>query len=95
MDHEKQIEILEHHLTAKGVDRTCSACKKHEMRLFDYPFSVPIQGSSEIADFFAMMCPSCCHTMFFSMRSPKLLKKWAEHPEGWLEKGGRLPEEVL
>ncbi len=74
-------------LNEKGVDRNCPACKRTFMKLFDYPFLVPMRGTTDAADFYALMYDSCSHTMFFSFRPPSLLKKWADNPQGWTEGG--------
>lgn len=69
---------IETHLESKGVDRTCKACGHERMKVFEYAFLHQMHGTKDIADFYALMCPHCAHTIFFSVRSPHLLKQWAD-----------------
>ncbi|QEL16932.1 hypothetical protein [Limnoglobus roseus] len=72
---------IEQHLESKGIDRRCKACGHEQMKVFDYAFLAPMQGTQAVADFFALMCPHCAHSLFFSVRSPSVLKQWADKGE--------------
>ncbi|WP_143393630.1 hypothetical protein [Fimbriiglobus ruber] len=80
-------QACEKHFEARGVGRVCPACQQNGMALFDYPFLLTMEDTKLVAAFCALMCPSCNHTMLFSIRSSGLLKKRADDPEN-------RPEEV-
>lgn len=77
----QELQNIEQHLEGKGVDRGCKACGRGTMKVFEYAFLAPMHGTKDIADFYALMCPGCGHTMFFTVRSPHLLKQWADKGE--------------